>query len=428
MISSSATIILVAPNVSEQMGGEAIKALQIFQQIKKIHPNTIQITHGRNRAEINERLKLDDVFFVDDDIIDIFLYRSVVLQWFLNIWFFKKAIALAENYVKEKNLDPRQVILHFTEPNTPVLPRLISSKLVNVFGPINGNIYYPEIFSNKETIKAKFRRIFHFPIQSINKILFPKIGKADLILVAGGERTKVSLLAAGVKSNIMVDSLDCGIKESLLARPRVEHEGTNMKFVYFGRLVFHKCTFLIIQSLAKTKNKICLDVVGRGPELEHCQNLAKALGLEERVNFLGWYTSHAELFDSLKNYRGFVFPSIEDANGIAVQEAMGIGLPVICLDWGGPQLLVEQGVTGYLIEPKSEELITDEIAKYLDELAVNGELAEKMSIAGREKAKAWQWPNIIREWLELYSGLLDKSNKLIEEKKEQPYNKQKLTK
>ncbi len=406
IISDEVTVFLIAPNVSEQLGGEAMKALQISQQLKRIHQNTIQITHERNEIEIRDHLKLDDVLFVKDDWITIFLWKSLAFQWLVDAWFSQKAIAIAEDYVRKNKLDPRKVIVHQTEPNSPVIPRTISKNFYNVFGPINGNIYYPEIFRTKETFNTKLRRILHIPFQKLNSLFFRAAAKADLLFIAGGERTKSSMIAGGARPEKMIDCLDCGIKDEILNRPRVEHQGENFKFIHFGRLVFHKCTFLIIESLVKTKNKISLDIVGRGPELEPCKALAKELGVEDRVNFLGWYANHDELLDSLKNFRGFILPSIEDANGIVVQEVMALGLPAICLDWGGPQLLVEHGVTGYLIEPKNQEFITNQIAKYLDELAVNGDLAEKMSLASRERAQNWRWSSVINEWTRYYKKLL----------------------
>ncbi len=407
MISNKLTIFLIAPNVSQQKGGEAIKALGIFQEIKKIHPNTVQITHERNEDEICNTLKLDDVLFIKDDPLTLFLWKTVVLRWFIDTWFSKKAIDLIENYVKQNQLDSTQVIVHQTEPNSPVLPRIIAKNFYNVLGPINGNIYYPEIFRNKESFKNKLRRILHFPSQKINSIFFRAVANSDLLLIAGGERTKDSMLAAGAKPEKMIECMDCGIKDEILDRPRIEHQGENFKFIHFGRLVFFKCTFLIIESLIKTKHRVLLDIVGEGPELERCKLLTKELDLENRVNFLGWYP-HEELLDSLSSYRGFILPSIEDSNGIVVQEAMALGLPTICLDWGGPQLLIEHGVTGYLIEPKSKEFITDQIAQYLDDLAINGDLAEKMSLASRKKAELWRWSNVMKDWTGYYEKLLER--------------------
>ncbi|OUD15351.1 glycosyltransferase [Thioflexithrix psekupsensis] len=405
-IPSDVTIFLVAPNVSEQMGGEGMKALQIFQELKKLHPNTIQVTHERTEAEIVNQLKLPDVLFVRDDAKAIFLWRSKALQWFVNIWFCQSAIKLIENYVKEKGLNPAKVIVHQTEPNSPVMPRVIARSFYNVFGPINGNIYYPKMFRQHEVLSAKLRRIFHIPFQKINRLFFRGATKADLLLIAGGDRTWSSMRIGGVPEAKMVECLDCGVKDDILNRPRVQHQGQNMRFVHFGRLVFHKGTALIIESLAHTQHPITLDVVGRGPELAHCKALAKQLNVEDRVHFLDWYPQHSDLLDSFTHYRGFILPSIEDANGIVVQEGMALGLPGICLDWGGPQLLVEEGVTGYLIKPTSREFIVTQMAQHLDRLAMDGELAEKMSIKARAKAEEWRWSKVMAEWITHYQKII----------------------
>lgn len=396
-------IILIAPNVSEQMGGEAIKALQIFQQYKKICANTIQITHERNRVELESRLDLKDVFFVNDNFVSLFLWKSVVLRLFLDVWFSKKSVELAEKIAAERGFG--YTIIHQTEPNSPVAPRKISKKHANVFGPINGNIYYPKIFQDKEKVKAKFRRLLHFPLQKLNKLFFKDLSRSDLIFVAGGYRTLKSLEAGGCRKKILIETLDCGINDSILDRPRVGHKGPNYKYIHFGRLVFHKCTFLIISSLVKTKHPVSLDIVGSGPELDACKQLVKDLGLEDRVRFLGWYISHNDLFDSFSQYRGVVLPSIEDANGIVIQEAMAVGLPPICLDWGGPQLLIDHGINGYLIEPKSIDYITTEMANYLDTLGSDSSLAETFSIAGRKKAESWRWSAVAKKWISYYELL-----------------------
>lgn len=130
----------------------------------------------------------------------------------------------------------------------------------------------------------------------------------------------------------MVATVDCGVKDALLDRPRVRHQSVNVRFVQFGRQVFHKCTYLVIHSLMKTRLPIELDIIGTGPEIERLTALVAQFGLSARVRFLGWYPSHADLLDSLDQYRGFVLPSIEDANGIVVQESMALGLPPVCLD------------------------------------------------------------------------------------------------
>jgi len=402
-------IILIAPNVSNQMGGEAMKALQIYNNIKAILPKTIQIAHHRNYKVIVNDLKLEDVLFVYDDLLMILLYRSKILSMFCDVWFSYKAIRLANEHIQSLGLNKQQVIIHQTEPNSPVLPRSISSKALNVFGPINGNIYYPEIFHSHETLSAKFRRKTHFFFQYVNRLFLSGIKKSDLILVAGGERTRKSLLQAGCDENKLLETLDCGIEDKFLDRPRISHKGQNLKFVQYGRLVFHKCTFLVIEALNRTKLPITFDVVGVGPELENCKRLVKELNLEARVNFIPWFASHEDLLNSLSNYRAMVFPSIEDANGIVVQESMALGLPVISLDWGGPQLLIEHTVDGFLVGTDSMETILNGLASSMDKLAEDFELADSFSVNGRIKAEEWRWSNLAEKWVEEYRKLLGAS-------------------
>ena len=156
-------IILVAPNVSEQMGGEAMKALQIFREFKKSHDNVVQITHERTRDELSRRLKLQGVYYVKDTWLAKLLWRSRVFLWFLTPWFSWKAVKLAESIASTVAPSDAVTIVHQSEPNSPVAPRFLSKKYFNAFGPINGNIYYPSIFRQNESASAKLRRILHRP-------------------------------------------------------------------------------------------------------------------------------------------------------------------------------------------------------------------------------------------------------------------------
>jgi glycosyltransferase involved in cell wall biosynthesis len=401
-------VILIAPNVGEQMGGEAMKALQIFRELKKQHPNTIQITHGRNRPELSERLGIPDVFYVPDTTFALILWRSRILRAFIDPWFCKRAVRLAEKIAEDRHLVGAKVVIHQTEPNSPVMPRTISKKHLNVFGPINGNIYYPVAFRHHESLKTRLRRRLHFPLQWLNRVMFTALANAHLIFAAGGERTLSSLRAAGCHGTAVVESLDCGISDAILDQSRIRHCGINYRFVHYGRLVFHKGTVLIIESLAKTQHPICLDIIGRGPELERCKQLTTQLGLAERVKFVDWVESHGALLNSLKRYRAAVLPSIEDANGIVVQEAMAMGLPAICLNWGGPRLLIQDGISGLLIEPKSRDYIISKMAEFLDRLAIDDTFADKLSLQASKSAETWRWSNVITSWLSHYRSIMTK--------------------
>ncbi|MDP9090665.1 MAG: glycosyltransferase [Pseudomonadota bacterium] len=402
-MSSTMRLFLAAPNVSAQKGGEAIKALQIFEELQAVLGDVIQITHIRNQAELSKHPLSPQIEYLPDDWVDRLMFKSVVFRPFLTLWFSYRAVKRAE--VLAKLSGGTQIVIHQTEPNSPVHPRWTSRKFPNVFGPINGNIYYPKAFRQFESASAKLRRLFHFPLQYVNRMFSRGIANADLVLVAGGERTIDSLSAAGVSRAKIFETSDCGIPDAICRsdKPSVATKG---RFIHFGRLVFHKGTALAIEAVAKAGSGVTLDIIGRGPELDRCKALVKSLEIEERVRFLDWYENREDLVASFENYCGMILPSIEDANGIVVQESMAAGLVPICLNWGGPQLLVEDSVSGFLVSPEPLVEIVPALAKCLKRLAEEPNLAAEMSANALQRAKQWSWSLLAKQWTAKYMSLV----------------------
>ena len=404
------SFILVSPNVSEQMGGEAIKALQIYLELVQRGARVQQVTHERVKAELTRNFPQMNVSYVKDTWLQKTAYRAGLLNPLLSVVSDPLILIAfqwrAARLVKALFKDNPGSIVHFTSPVSPVLPyfRIPGAKVV--IGPINGNIHYPKALRNRESITYRLQRRLHPILQLVNRVAFSGRRHADVLLVAGGERTRRSLLMAGCRAEQFVDSVDTGILDRLNETPRVTHSGRNLRFVHNGRLVAHKGTDLIIKSLKRTKDAIELDIIGRGPELDKLRALTQELSLQDRVRFIEWFADHGEVAAALRRYRAFVFPSLAEANGIVVQEAMTMGLPVIALNWGGPSLLVTAD-TGILIEPLSEEYIIDRLAEAMDLLAENGDLAEKMSAAGRQRAveSGFLWSSTIRDWATHYRRL-----------------------
>lgn len=400
--SSELFVILVAPNVSENMGGEAIKALQIYLEFERAGVRLHQITHERVKAELDRNFPEMRVTYVKDSLVQVMLDRIRPLSPLLGIIFLWRATRMAR-MLAEAN--PGAVI-HFTAPVSPILPyfRLKSQRMV--IGPLNGNIHYPKAFRGLEPLSYKIRRWAHPILQRL--LRFGPHGKqrADALLVSGGERTYQSLRMCGCRDSQFVDSNDSGVLDRLAESPRVSHRGVNLRFFQNGRLVCHKGTDLVIKALKLTANPVEFEVIGRGDQLPHLQALTAKLGLQERVHFIEWLPDHRELADKLRGYRALVFPSLAEANGIVVQEAMVLGLPVIALNWGGPAALVTPE-TGVLIEPLGEEHVVRELAGAMDRLSQDGGLADRMAVAARERAlrDGYLWSGIAADLIRLYRRL-----------------------
>ena len=392
-------LILIAPNVSEQMGGEAIKALQIMEELAAQRVDFHQITHSRVRKELENKYINSKITYIEDDILMRLIWKSVIFRMLLVPLFLRRAAWVAADLARSH---PGSVV-HYTSPVSPVVPRFAVPGVPVIVGPINGNIHHPRAFRGRETASYRLRRWFLEPAQMVHRLFFSGLRSAAAILVAGGPRTEESLRMAGCRDRQFRETLDSGIPNRLLDEPPIRHEGRNLRFVHNGRLVSHKGTDLIIRSLARTRNPVELDVIGRGPMKGELVRLVEELGLRDRVHFIDWFPEHSDLARALRRARAFVFPSLAEANGIVVQEAMMMGLPTICLDWGGPSLLITPEC-GILIQPADEESVLIGLAAAMDRLSEDGQLADDMALVGRAIAleRGFLWKDLIRRWIAIY--------------------------
>jgi starch synthase len=95
--------------------------------------------------------------------------------------------------------------------------------------------------------------------------------------------------------------------------------------------------------------------------------------------------------------------AVSELLGLAVLEAMASGTPVVCSRVGGVPEIVEDGVTGFLVEPGD----VGELRERLHELLGDRALAARMGAAARERAlERFTWAACAERCLEVYGELL----------------------
>ncbi|KJL29522.1 glycosyltransferase [Microbacterium oxydans] len=111
--------------------------------------------------------------------------------------------------------------------------------------------------------------------------------------------------------------------------------------VFAGRLLAWKGAALAIETISRpAADGWRLLILGEGYERARLQRLAKTLGVGDRVEFLG-HLPREETLDTLAASDALLFPSMHDQAGWIVGEASAMGLPVVCLDLGGPPTLAD---------------------------------------------------------------------------------------
>jgi glycosyltransferase involved in cell wall biosynthesis len=113
--------------------------------------------------------------------------------------------------------------------------------------------------------------------------------------------------------------------------------------MFAGRLVAWKGPSLVIGTLALLPGWRLL-VCGAGAAEPGLRQQVETLGLGDRVEFAGWLP-HAEVAAAMRERADvFILPSIRDEGSWVVAEARAAGVPVVCLDRGGPPVLGGSGV------------------------------------------------------------------------------------
>jgi len=155
-------------------------------------------------------------------------------------------------------------------------------------------------------------------------------------------------------------------------------------FLTVGRFVDKKAQHLVLCAFQKVLEKVPqakLLMVGEGPLLDMCLSMAKALKIEQAVEFLGVKT-HKETAELMRKVRALVLHSIVPASGdsegtpVVIQEAGGSGLPVISTFHGGIPDVIEDGVTGFLVNEGDVEAMAERMIKIAQDPALAATLGK----------------------------------------------------
>lgn len=172
-----------------------------------------------------------------------------------------------------------------------------------------------------------------------------------------------------------------------------------------GRLEEVKNQKLLIEAFAAIDNKQAkLILVGDGRERQNLEHLAKRLTCFDRITFTGFekvpeqYISKSSLF---------VLPSLTEGFGIAVVEAMLVGVPCLCSSVGGIPEFIEEGINGWLFDPNNKEELINKL-NYLQKKSTQ-EL-EAVGRNGKESViSKFSLESYVIELENLYDTLVNKS-------------------
>ena len=152
--------------------------------------------------------------------------------------------------------------------------------------------------------------------------------------------------------------------------------------------------------ITKKEPNAQLILVGDGPERPRIERLIDKLDLRKNITVTGYRSDVAEVINCAD---ALVLCSETENAPLTILEGMSCGLPIIGTRVGGIPELVQDGVNGLLVPPKSPE----DIAEAALRLAADKELLTKMGVKARETVlERYTKEKVLRQYLDVYESIL----------------------
>ena len=165
-----------------------------------------------------------------------------------------------------------------------------------------------------------------------------------------------------------------------------------------GRLHEAKAHDVTLQAMTELPDA-WLWIAGVGPQEAKLKAMAQALGVADRVRFLGWRTDASALY---RTADVCVFPSRYEPLGNVVIQAWAHGLPVVAAASQGPSALIDDGKDGLLVPVDDAGALAEAVRRLLGEPALTAALAAKglkrVAAEFSEAAVVGQWKTLFADY------------------------------
>lgn len=391
-------VIISAYCVDSNDVGEAKMAYEWITRIAKFK-EVIVITTG---SRINETCGLENqnnvtlikltpkISFKRFDKFDRAVHPGYIEYFYRAKKIFEKLIKPSDNY-----------ICHHLAPQSPRYPcPFIDGNIPYIVGPFHGGLGTPKEISDlgsKEGFMFKLRALDKFRIL-YDPYLNKHYKRASKIVVSAPYVKEILPIEYHSKTEIVYG---VGIDNSFI-KSCDRNLNNTIKLIFVGRLEASKGLELLLLAISKLRDlDIKLAVCGIGSLQKYFKDLSAKLKIEHIINWLG-FIENSKVIELYKENDIFVFPSLKEPAGIAVIEAMASGLPIICVNYGGPSYSVNEQC-GIKIPIGNKEYMVNCLAEGIKSLAVDRQKRLDMGRNAIDRVKdEFIWDVVISKILNLY--------------------------
>lgn len=186
-----------------------------------------------------------------------------------------------------------------------------------------------------------------------------------------------------------------GIEAEALYHPpslsgRYYTDGYEDYILSVGRLDRLKRNELLLEAMCHCEKSIKAKIAGKGPEMENLERMAKRLGVNDRVEFLG-FVPDDDLLRLYANAFAVYYAPVDEDYGYITLEAFLSRKPVItCIDSGGVLEFAVDNENGYIVGADANEM-----GQAISKLYNNKQLCREFGERGYSIVRDITWDNVI---------------------------------
>jgi glycosyltransferase involved in cell wall biosynthesis len=298
-------------------------------------------------------------------------------------------------------------------------------EIVHFHVSANGSFYRKYIFFIIARLRKK-KTLFHWHSNNLEEFrsssgamlaraLSKFVGNADAVVGVSREMSQDLANQRGGRRGVYTIGNSAQAAENAVQdRPDINSSsnGKQPYIAFAARFVREKGIADLFGAIALLKKEglsISLKLAGTG-DTRDWEKLVRELQIQDRVSFVGWLSGEIKM-QFYRNSLAFCLPSYREPFGIVTLEAMFCSVAVIGTKRGGFLDLVEEGVTGYLVEPLDPKALAVRIRTLVED----PRRAREMGAAGLERARRlYSNKTISCQYIRCYRDIAENRGKNLE--------------
>jgi glycosyltransferase involved in cell wall biosynthesis len=412
-------VLIVCETASMRRSGETAVPMYYFTRMLERGVDAQLVCHARSRDELTETFTSDQlrrVTFIEDSPAQAAAWkafqhvpervRALILGQAIHLSTQWRARQLAMDKARAKEID---VVL---EP-TPITPKGISCMfglgVPVVVGPLCGGMEFPPAFRYMDPRWARYTVQAARGASNVAHRVLPGKLDADAIIV-GNPRTERALPdgCKGKVYTVIESGVDLRLFQNVERPPR--DPDAPVRFVYVARFVDWKGIEFVIDAFPRVvaQAPAHLDLVGDGELFQPLRARASQLGLDAHVTFHG----RLPLEQTHAVTRGAdvtLAPGLRECGGLAILEAMALGMPIVAVNWGGPGDYIDE-TCGIRVDPGSRQGFVDGLSEAMVRLANDDALRRRLGEGAVQRVRTnyFDWDSKTDRVLEILTETVER--------------------